>query len=178
MAYDLGCRSREGLCGYLPYFDRVVRDKPMTALDKFNCGFALSDAGITEDEYSLAVDLDKHAVPRYHGSKLEIQERDHRRHKITCRLRRAEKRDFEVSCEFKLDLARSVAVRIDQAYGRAAQKIRKRFSAFLFGERTQVVKLRTSDSLHALRFKVIEKSRKLKSRTCNVRSCYVYFGRR
>ena len=78
-----------------PFFDfyGIVCDEAVSALDKLDCGLALSDTAVAEQQHSLAVHLDEHAVPRYPLRKADPEEGYQARHEFGCPLLGAQERN-------------------------------------------------------------------------------------
>ena len=75
-----GFRAEDLAVGDPAQLNSIVGNQTVTALDQLNGGLTLADAGITEDQDALAVDLHKHAVTGDAGCQLGVQRRDELAH--------------------------------------------------------------------------------------------------
>ena len=80
----LGCLSDKRFCAYSLYFHRIVSDKSMASLNKLYGRFAFTDAAVSEDQDTLAVNLYKNAVAGYSRSKVQIEGGDKRGKNCAC----------------------------------------------------------------------------------------------
>ena len=72
--------------------DGIISDQAVAALDQFNGGLAFADAGIAQNEDTLAVHFHQHTVTGDAGSQLFVQRRDEHAHQGGGHLGRHEQR--------------------------------------------------------------------------------------
>ena len=90
---DKGRRTAdERCCRNALDLNGIVCDKTVTALYKLYCGFALTDAGVTEKKNTLAVYLDENAVTGDTRTELNVKKSDQGGHKFRGTLKRAKQR--------------------------------------------------------------------------------------
>ncbi len=170
--YDRGRRADQCLCRDLFYLDRIIGDETVTSLDKLDGGLALTDPAVAENEYTLAVDLDKNSVTGYSRRKVRIERAYERGVKGTCLVLCGKDRYAELACLLtKLGEDGQVACE----YYRRRQMLGK-------GDELgpSVVRLKTREicvlcvsyDTYALAFEDVVKARECESRTPDLGSCY------
>ena len=92
MADVLRRGTHQRLRRYPADFHCVVRDQPVAALDQLNCGLALADAAVSQQQDAFAVHLHEHPVTGDAGSELDVQIGNQRRHKAGGCIRGAQQR--------------------------------------------------------------------------------------
>ena len=168
MADDFRGGTDDGLGGYAAQLHRIVRHQTVTALDQLNSRLALTHTGVAEDQNTLTVYLHQHAVPGDAGRQLHVQKSKQSGGKGAGRLYGMEHRHLEILRQLQKLLRGNGSVGEHHRHGMTGKECGQTLAQGLSGQALQIGVFRIADDLHALRFKMLEKSCQRQTRTSHV----------
>ena len=149
--------------GNTAHLHGVIGDKAVAALEKLQRCFTFADAGITGEQYALAVNLHQNAVDSGAGRQLQTQLGIELCRHMGGIFRRLEKRNGVLPCQLQKKRAEGKFLRDNDRLRAAGQKALQTAAQRFRRKGLQVGKLGASDHIDPCRNKALKKTGKGKT---------------
>ena len=154
--------AHQGARGYLPDFHRIIRNQPVTTLEKLHGGLAFADAAVADEKNPLTINLHQNPVPGDPGGQGSLQIGDDGGSQGAGGFRGTEDGDVVLSCHFHALLIRGNVPGNEQGGEFIGEQPVEDHGALRGGQLIQVAHFHIAHDLQTHGFKMVKVSRQLK----------------